>query len=108
MRHSHPPHTDSLDLPPTRDIAVLTKLTYVNIFWIFNYFQHREHIWMPLPVILHLLPLQTAWEMSFSATGDIEENEGLFFFLIKSIFSALLRCFASTCDKWKWARVLGN
>ena len=44
--------------------------------------------------------------MSFSATGDIEENEG--FFLIKSIFSALLRRLASMCNKWKWARVLGN
>lgn len=54
--------TDRPDLPQTWDIAVLTKLTYVNIFQIFNYFQHREYICRPLPVILHLSPLQTAWE----------------------------------------------
>ena len=82
VRQFHPLHTDRLDLPQTWDIAVLTRLTYVNIFWIFNYFQHRGHIIRkPLPVILHLLPLQTAWGNEFFChRGHRRKLRPFFFF----------------------------
>lgn len=80
VRQIHPPHTCSLDLLQIWGLSVLTKLPYVNIFWIFNYFQYREHIWIPLPVILHLLPHQTAWENEFLCNRGHRKKLRTFFF----------------------------